>query len=131
VEIQRRVLGPEHPDTLRTMENLANSLSELGRYAEAEKLERDTVDLRTRGSGPDHPWTAGAVYDLACILARSGRGDEAITFLRQSLEHGLLPSALGMESDSDLKSLHGDRSFDAIVTSAKEHAAAQEPQAQH
>jgi len=131
VEIQRRVLGPEHPDTLRTMENLANSLSELGRYAEAEKLERDTVDLRTRGSGPDHPWTAGAVYDLACILARSGRRDEAITFLRQSLEHGLLPSALGIESDSDLKSLHGDPRFDGMVTSAKEHAAAQEPQAQH
>jgi non-specific serine/threonine protein kinase/serine/threonine-protein kinase len=130
LDIERRILGPEHPDTLRTMDNLANSLSELGRYAEAEKLERETIDLRTRFSGPDHPMTTGAVYNLACILAREGRRDEAISFLRQSLEHGLpIKTALGIESDSDLKSLHGDPRFDAIVTRAKEHAAAQEPQA--
>jgi serine/threonine protein kinase len=130
LDIERRILGPEHPDTLRTMDNLANSLSELGRYAEAEKLERETIDLRTRLSGPDHPMTAGAVYNLACILAREGRRDEAISFLGQSFEHGLpLKTALGIESDSDLKSLHGDPRFDAIVTRAKEHAAAQEPQA--
>jgi serine/threonine protein kinase len=124
LDIERRILGPEHPDTLRTMDNLANSLSELGRYAEAEKLERQTIDLRTRVSGPDHSLTAGAVYDLACILAREGRRDEAISVLRQSLEHGL-PSktALGIESDSDLKSLHGDPRFDAIVVAARHHAA--------
>ncbi len=136
LDIERRILGSEHPDTLRTMENLANALSELERYAEAEKLERETIDLRTRISGPDHPLTAGAVYDLACILAREGRGDEAISFLRQSLEHGLpIKTVQGIESDSDLKSLHGDRRFDAIVAEARQRTAAaqktQAAQAQH
>ena len=124
LDTERRILGPEHPDTLRTMDNLANSLSELGRYAEAEKLERETIVLRTRFSGPDHPLTTGAVYNLACILAREGRRDEAVSFLRQSLDHGLpLKTALGIESDSDLKSLHGDPRFDAIVVAAHQHAA--------
>ena len=130
LEIERRVLGPNHSASLSTMDNLANSLSELGRYAEAEKLERETVGLRTRVSGPDHPSTAGAVYNLACILALEGRRDEAISFLRQSVVHGLpVKAALGIESDSDLKSLHGDPRFDAVVAHAKERAAAQEPQA--
>jgi len=131
LDIERRILGPEHPDTLRTMENLANALSELGRYAEAEKLERETIELRTRISGTDHPMTTGAVYDLACILAREGRRDEAISFLRQSVEHGLpIKTAQGIASDSDLKSLHGDRRFGAIVATAHQHAAAaQETQA--
>jgi len=124
LDTERRILGPEHPDTLRTMDNLANSLSELGRYAEAEKLERETIVLRTRFSGPDHPLTTGAVYNLACILAREGRRDEAVSFLRQSLDHGLpLKTALGIESDSDLKSLLGDPRFDAIVVAARQHAA--------
>jgi tetratricopeptide (TPR) repeat protein len=130
LDIERRILGPEHPQTLVAMDNLANALSELGRYAEAEKLARETVGLRTRISGPDHPMTTGAVYNLACILAREGRRDEAISFLRQSVVHGLpVKAALGIESDSDLKSLHGDPRFDTTVAHAKEHAAAQEPQA--
>ena len=37
----RRVLGPDHPDTLRTAGNLAAHLRALGGDAEAERLEED------------------------------------------------------------------------------------------
>jgi serine/threonine protein kinase len=125
LEIQRRVLGLSHPETLRTMDNLSNAVSEQGRYAEAEKLERETVDLRRRYTGPDHPWTASAVYNLACILALEGRREEALSFLRQAAEHGMpAKTALNMEGDSDLKSLHDDPRFQELVAAARQRAAA-------
>jgi hypothetical protein len=35
LEVKRRVLGPEHPSTLMTAGNLANSLQHQGKHAEA------------------------------------------------------------------------------------------------
>jgi eukaryotic-like serine/threonine-protein kinase len=122
---RRRVLGPEHPDTLKSMKNLALDLSREGRYAEAEKLDREALDISRRVLGPEQPLTAASVYNLGCIAARRGNRTEALSFLRQALDHGLFPSdALGMEEDPDLKSLHGDPRFDALVAYAKERAAA-------
>ena len=43
---QIRVLGPEHPDTLRTINNLARiSLQELGKDEEAAGLRREAAAL--------------------------------------------------------------------------------------
>jgi hypothetical protein len=45
--------------------------------------------------------------------------------LGEAVDHGLQPSMdLGIEKDTNLKSLHGDPRFDAIVADAKERAAA-------
>jgi serine/threonine protein kinase len=116
----RRVVGPENPETLRTMLNLVNSISEQGRYAEAEKLQLETIELERRISGPDHPSTALGVYNLACIKALAGEKEEAFTLLRQSLDHGLsTQTAQRIAQDEDLKSLHGDPRFDAIVTAGR------------
>jgi serine/threonine protein kinase len=57
VEIQRRVLGPEHPDTLSSLNLLASDLRREGHYAEAEKLNRETLEIRRRVLGPEHPDT--------------------------------------------------------------------------
>ena len=59
-----RVLGPRHPDTLRSRARLAQVYSRLGRYGDARALLRDTVD-RLERTLPD--------------------GDPLITELRQSL----------------------------------------------
>lgn len=107
------------------MNNLAFLLSREGRYAEAEKLTRETLDLRRRVLGPEHPLTAASVYNLGVIAANRGNRTEALSFLRQALDQGLFPSdALGMEKDPDLKSLQGDPRFDVLVTHAKERATA-------
>ncbi|HLY61969.1 MAG TPA: tetratricopeptide repeat protein [Terriglobia bacterium] len=125
LDLSRRLLGPEHPGTLRSMRNLAFDLSGEGRYAEAEKILRDSLDIKRRVLGPENPSTATTVYSLGCIAARRGNRPEALSLLRQALDHGLSPSgALGMESDDDLKSLHGDPRFVALVAYAKEHGAA-------
>jgi tetratricopeptide (TPR) repeat protein len=124
LDIQRRVLGPEHPDTLLSMGNLAHFLTENGRYTEAEKLYRQTLDIRRRVLGPDHPNTAGTIYSLGCIAARKGNRDEALSLLQEAVEHGLSPATLlDLEKDPALSFLHGDPRFTALVARAKERAA--------
>ena len=125
LDVQRRVLGPEHPHTLLSMNNLASVLMDEGRYAEAEKLFRETLEIRRRVLGPENPDTARSTYNLSCIAARRGRRDEALSVLSQAVDHGLSPSVdLGIDKDPDLKSLHGDPRFAALVAHAKERAAA-------
>jgi len=125
LEIRRRVLGPEHPETLQSINLLANALAGEGRYDEAEKLHREILDIQRRALGPEHPDTASSKYNVGCMLARKGNRDAAFSFLREAVDHGLSPVAdLGIEKDPDLKSLHGDPRFAALVAHAKERAAA-------
>lgn len=119
-DIQRRVLGPEHQETLGTAGNLARTLLQEGRTADAERLQRETLDIRRRVLGPEHPDTAESVYNLAIVKERQGKRSEALQLLREAIDHGLSSGdALNMEKDPDLKSLHGDPGFDALVAHAK------------
>jgi eukaryotic-like serine/threonine-protein kinase len=124
LDARRRVLGPEHPATLVSMGNLAGILDSEGRYAEAENLYRETLVLQRRVLGSEHPTTAICTYNLGAVAAHRGRNAEAISLLRESVDHGLAPPyALAMEKDPDLKSLHGDLRFDALVAHVKERDA--------
>jgi hypothetical protein len=53
--LQKAKLGPDHPDTLASMNNLAHSYAALGRQADALKLREQTLALRKAKLGPDHP----------------------------------------------------------------------------
>jgi serine/threonine protein kinase len=122
LDIERRVLGPEHPNTLFSLVALAMVLNHQGRYAEAEKLLRETREIQRRVLGPEH--IAAFTYDLGGILARKGDRDGALSLLREAVDHGLQPNYdLGIEKDPDLKSLHGDPRFAALVAHAKQRAA--------
>jgi eukaryotic-like serine/threonine-protein kinase len=130
LEKQRRVLGPEHPETQQSITNLADSLIYEGHYADAEKLQGEVIETQRRIHGPSDPATAGSVYDLACLEAIAGRSDEAFKLLREAIDHGLPPkTALAIDKDPDLESLHRDPRFQTIVAYAKERAAvvAQKP----
>lgn len=77
IEIRRRVLGTESPDTLRSMHGLCRALRKQGKYAEAEKLQRETLDIQRRVLGPEHPDTLASMGELAAILYNEGRYPEA------------------------------------------------------
>jgi len=118
---QRRVLGPEHPTTLSAQDNLANILQAQHRYAEAEPLSQQAYEIRRRVLGPEHPDTAASAYNLACLAALQGHRDAAFVLLQQAIDHGLSSTGLaGIEKDSDLKSLHADPRFPALVARAKQ-----------
>lgn len=60
LEIRRRVLGPEHPDTLMSINNLAVVYFDEGKYAQAEALFSQTLEIMRRVLGPEHPATKSA-----------------------------------------------------------------------
>ena len=61
---RRRVLGEEHPSTLFSASNLAWSLSDQGKHAEAEEMFRVTLEARRRVLGSSHPHTLETVEAL-------------------------------------------------------------------
>jgi non-specific serine/threonine protein kinase/serine/threonine-protein kinase len=125
LETERRVLGPEHPDTLASMDGLAWSLMRQGHYGQAEKLESEIFQIRRRVLGPEAPDTAFATYQLGCLAAHRGNRDKAFSLLQEAVDHGAPPWLdLDIQEDEDLRSLHGDPRFDALVAHAKERAAA-------
>jgi serine/threonine protein kinase/tetratricopeptide (TPR) repeat protein len=124
LEIRGRVLGTEAPNTLQARTGLSNILTREGHYEEAEKLLSETLGIERRLFGPDNPRTVKSVYNMACLEAQMGKREEAFKFLNESVEHGMTPRrAQHLESDTDLKSLHGDPRFAAFVARAKDHAA--------
>jgi hypothetical protein len=50
-EVEMRVHGAEHPNTLSVAGNLALSLSNQGKYADAERIEREALGVQTRVRG--------------------------------------------------------------------------------
>ena len=124
--IERRVFGPEHPRTLNSMNSLAISLIDQGHYSEAEKLYTEARAIQQRVLGPNHPRTALSTYNLGCLAMVQGHREQALSLLSDAVDHGLRPDqALSMDQDPDLKPLHGDPRFAALVAHAKERAAAQ------
>jgi non-specific serine/threonine protein kinase/serine/threonine-protein kinase len=86
VQIRRGALGPENPETLRSMDRLSGALRQQGHYPEAEKLERETLDVQRRVLGPEHPDTLASMTQLAAILYYQGRYSEAEKLGQQALE---------------------------------------------
>ena len=125
LEGYRHAMGPNSPETMGSMDTLVYCIYLEHHYADAEKMERELVDLQRRVFGPDDPRTAQVTYNLAAFQALMGKREEALASLRQSVEHGLAPSEdLKIESDADLRSLHGDPRFAEIVAIGKQRAAA-------
>ena len=71
--IYTKYRGLDHPDTLSSMNNLANAYSVLGRYAEALKLHEETLALRKDRLGPDHPDTLKSMSNVATAYYRLER----------------------------------------------------------
>jgi tetratricopeptide (TPR) repeat protein len=86
LDICRRVLGPEHPDTLAVMSNLGSTLHYEARYAEAAQLERETFEMQRRVLGPQHRDTMGSMNNMAFTLEHLRRYPEAERIYREALE---------------------------------------------
>jgi hypothetical protein len=85
LDAQRRVLGPEHPHTLTTINNLASSLHGQGKHAEAEQMFRELLDVRRRVLGPEHPETLATVKNLAFLDSISSALTTIVPFVPRTL----------------------------------------------
>jgi eukaryotic-like serine/threonine-protein kinase len=97
-------VGAKHPDTLRSMNNLANSYADLGRRADALKLRQETLELCRNELGAEHADTLGSMYNLANSFSDAGRHDDALKMHDQVLL--IRQERLGADDPETLASLH-------------------------
>jgi tetratricopeptide (TPR) repeat protein len=76
-------MGPRHPETLGTVQNLAIVYRNQGRYEEAERLYRRALEGREEKLGPKHPDTLTTVEGLAGVYRSQGRYEEADGLVRR------------------------------------------------
>jgi tetratricopeptide (TPR) repeat protein len=86
LEVNRKVLGEEHPNTAAGYHNAAINLYEQGRYAAAEDGLRKALAIRRKVLGEEHPRTANSHKGLAISLQAQGRYAEAAEGLRKALD---------------------------------------------
>ncbi len=84
--IQERTLGPNHPATAKTLNNLGTYLDRRGRPEEAEPLERRALDILEKSLGPLHPDAAAMLTTLALMLDRQGKLTEAEALYRKAVD---------------------------------------------
>ena len=75
VDLRRRVLGPDHPDTLTSMNDLADAYRVQSAYKQAEPLFIKVLETRRRVLGEENPATLSSMNELAnlylCLLYTS------------------------------------------------------------
>ena len=85
-DTQERVLGPEHPVTLRTARAFGWDLQQQGHSTEAEKWERQTLERDMRVLGKENEETLRLTNDLTWTIQQQGKYAEAERLAREALE---------------------------------------------
>ena len=83
---QERLLGPGHPDTLRTARMFAWDLQQEGHSTEAEKLERQTLEVDMRVLGKEDLETLRLTNDLVWTIQQQGKYAEAEKLAHEALD---------------------------------------------
>ena len=104
LDLRRRVLGPEHPDTLSSMSNLAAVYDLAGKHAQAEALDSQSLAIQRRVLGPEHPDTLKSMSNLAYVYFDEGKYAQAEALGSQSLV--IQRRVLGPEHPDTLKSIY-------------------------
>ena len=85
VEALEGLLGPDHPYTLASRNNLAGAYEGAGRLTEAIALYEQVLADRIRVLGKAHPHTLTSGNNLACAYRSAGRLTEAIALYEEVL----------------------------------------------
>jgi eukaryotic-like serine/threonine-protein kinase len=121
LELDRRRVGPDHPDTMADVSNLAATLLYEHHYPEAEKLYRDLLPNLRRVLGPEHPRTLLPAGNLALVLHDEHREEEAEAIFRETLE--IKRKKLGPEHRSTLVTMGN---LAEVLTSEHKYAEAEQ-----
>src|SRR5690606_13410449 len=77
--------GKTHPDTIRTMVNLATVYDQTGREADAAELYRKVYGARSDALASDNPERIRAAMYLAPVLLKLGENAQALGVLQAEL----------------------------------------------
>lgn len=118
---RRRFVGPESPYVFQGAMNLAFTLSYAGRHAEAEPFYREVIRIAPKQERPNALSDAWFAWAMGAALA--GRREPAFEALRHSLDSGL-GAIVQLDQLAELKLLHGDARYKALVEEVKQRKAA-------
>jgi eukaryotic-like serine/threonine-protein kinase len=118
-DVQMRTLGPDHRDTIESIDLVGTALIQSGRYEDARRLFLDTIDktIAVNKDGQRNATVARLWYDLACFAALTGRRDAALDSLSRAFAAGY-SDAHHARADDDLKLLRNDPRFERLLASA-------------
>jgi len=83
VKTRKRVLGEEHPSTLRSMNILASTYRNQGRWKKVEKLHVQVMETRKTMLGEEHSGILSSINKLAFTLKSQSRNEEATSLTKR------------------------------------------------
>jgi tetratricopeptide (TPR) repeat protein len=101
---REKVLGPEHPDTATSVNNLARLLRDQGDLAGAQQLFERALTIREKVLDPEHPDTAWSLNNLAVLRQTQGDFAGAQPLFERALT--IREKALGPEHPDTATSLN-------------------------
>jgi tetratricopeptide (TPR) repeat protein len=104
LEIEEKILGPEHRSTASTTGSLGELYFLLGNYARAEPLLKRALEVREKIFGPDSPDIAAALNSLADLYRQKGEFAEAESLCGRAL--AINERSLGPENPGTVPSLN-------------------------
>ncbi|HMB05209.1 MAG TPA: tetratricopeptide repeat protein [Isosphaeraceae bacterium] len=72
-------------DLAPTLHNLGTLYLDQGKFAEAEPLFKQVLNIREKSLGPEHPDVATSLEALGALYAKQGKHAEAETYLKRAL----------------------------------------------
>src|SRR5205085_2146782 len=91
-------LGPNHPDTATSLNNLAGLYDNQGKYEQAEPLFQRALAVSEQALGPNHPSTAQSLNNLALLYDSQGKYEQAEPLFQRALT--IFEKVLGTEHPS-------------------------------
>ena len=86
LELRKSKLGPDHPDTLTSMSNLAFGYSQSGQTEQALELDREVLELRRTKLGLDHTDTLTSMANLAASYSRVRKLDKSVPLFEEVIK---------------------------------------------
>ena len=86
LEIQRRVLGPEHSSTLSTLSDVASMYQRQGKYSLAGTYAAQVLAGRRHAFGSEQQETMSAAADLALAYLSQGKFAESVPLAHEAVE---------------------------------------------
>ncbi|GIK59103.1 MAG: hypothetical protein BroJett015_47660 [Chloroflexota bacterium] len=102
--IHEKALGPDHPDTATSLNNLGYLLRAMGDLAAARPYLERALAIHEKALGPDHPHTATSLNNLALLLQAMGDLAAARPYLERAL--AIREKALGPDHPHTATSLN-------------------------
>jgi CHAT domain-containing protein len=83
--IRRKVVGNEHRDTARSLNELGSLYVKLKQYAKVEPIDREMLAIRMKLLGEEHPDTALTLNNMGKVFELEGDDAKAEPYFRRAL----------------------------------------------